>query len=708
MNAYTSRRDRRREQGAPRRRRWTAALALVGALTVLAGGAVAAEIVLPIPIPAAGRPTVVLSRSGRLVGYWSRHHRIPIPYGDIPRTMKEAIVATEDATFWTNLGFNLKGIARAALVDLLHRRIIQGGSTITQQLAKNLYLTPSRTLGRKLEEALVTIRLTAHLTKAQILTLYLNTVYFGEGAYGLEAASQVYFGRDAPTLTLAQSALLAGLVEAPSAYDPYVHPRAALRRRAQVVGRMLAVGDITPREARRLDAMPLGLAGTRRPPETSSGVAPYFIDYAVALIAQTDPQLARDLALGGYTIHTTLSLHDQRAAVRAMADQMPPGHPDRQGVVEPEGALVAVDPRTGGILAMVGGRSYRRSPFNRAVYALRQPGSTFKLFLYATLLSTPGYTAASMMTDAPVAFPGAHGGLYRPHNASGRHLGPIPVRRALEVSDNVVAVKWADLVGLDPIIRTARSMGIDTPLAHNLTLVLGSSPVTPLAMAGAYAALADGGVYHVPFAVTSVTDATGRTVWTPPAALPTRALSPQVAYILTGLLRAVLGPYGTGAGLASRFGFEAAGKTGTSSHDVDGWFDGYTTRIAAVVWVGYDAGDVPLPGEGSATAGPVWSDFMRRAAAGHPPPPFPRPEGVVTRWISPLDGLLANSTEPAYPENFIRGTEPTAVSPIRYTGSWQGLWPRHPGRYYFRHFGPVPGKPLYNRLMGFKTPSGSP
>lgn len=654
-------------------------------------------LLVPMPSARVVGPTEIFAANGTLLSPSFPGSRTPVPYADLPWTLKSAIVATEDRTFWTNFGLDPASIARALLVDVVHHRVVEGGSTITQQLAKNLFLTQSRTIGRKFLEFFLTLRLAATFTKPQILDLYFNNVYFGEGAWGVAQAAQTYFGVSVKDLTLPQSALLAGLVAAPTAYDPYTHPQRALSRRSLVLERMVALGDISRAEAVQAERAPLNLAG-RRP---SSGVAPYFVDYVLREIAAIDPALAADVTLGGYRVYTTLNVADQAAADAAFQDHLPPGGSG------PEGALAAVNPQTGAVVAMVGGRSFQSAPYNRAADALRQPGSSFKPIMYAALLSTGKYTAASVMDDAPVSFPGATPGSppYTPTNYDHTFHGPMIIRRALMISDNVVAVKWLYVLGVRPVVDLARALGITSPLTPNLTLTLGSSPVTPLEMAQAYAAFANGGMSVKPYGVTEIINPEGRVVFRQGPHLA-RALSAQVAFIITNLLQSVFAPGGTGAGLSDNLDFQVAGKTGTSQNNDDGWFVGYSSNLVGAVWVGYDKAR-PLSGTGSATAGPIWSDFMGRAEDANPPPDFVPPPGVVEEPISTLDGYISDGASPTSMEWFINGTQPTQISPIPYDWSAANtLWPNATSWYYAYH-GPNPAEPKWDQMMGF-TKAGTP
>lgn len=653
-----SRLSRRLRRKRLNRYRFLAGLAAAG-LIFLASPLVASAVV-PFPAPRIDRSSAFYDVKGNFIGRLSEVNQQEIPLSQVPATVKEALIATEDASFYSNVGVNLTSIVRAAYTDIRSGSLAQGGSTLTQQLVKNIYLTSEKSFWRKLVEAVLALKLTATYSKDQLLTMYLNTVYFGQGAYGIEAASWTYFGMPARNLTLSQAALLVGLINAPSYYDPYNNQTAAVARRRQVLQRMVDVGTITQARANLAAGAPVNLAGGIAPP---TQVAPYFISYCLNQIATRSPSLAQDVSLGGYKIYTTLNLGMQRAADRAMNTDLPYVSTDAKGVPQPEGALVALDPKTGGIVSMVGGANYQATPFNRAM-APRQPGSSFKAFLYTAVLSS-GYTAASTQVDKPVHYPAGNKKIWTPHNFGNNYLWrPVTVQEAVQISDNVVAVKWAAKIGLDKLIAYARKMGITSPLAKNLTLALGSSGVTPLEMATGYAPLANGGLRVEPYAVREIVDPYGNVVYRADPPAPVRVISPQVAYIMTSILHTVFLPPGTGAGLG-HFPFPVAGKTGTSGDMAatsDGWFVGYSPTVVTATWVGYDDPSQTISGQGATTAGPIWASFMRRAVPMiGSPKAFPRPSGLVNRTICQETGKPAgpNCANPM-PMVFLKGTGPGA------------------------------------------------
>jgi 1A family penicillin-binding protein len=637
-----------------RRAGWIAVAGLMALVAVIAS--------LRLPPPTTPSPTVIYDDRGQVLATLYPQNRVPVTLAEVPPVLQRAVIDAEDRDFYVEFGINPRSILRAALADIRARRIVEGGSTIAQQLAKTLFLTPARTFTRKAEELAYTMKIEATYTKPEILQMYLNAIYFGDGAYGAGAAAETYFHKPIQDLTLPEAALLAGLIRAPETYDPYTHPNLARQVRAVVLKSMVAAGDITAAEAARAGAQPLGVVP---PTQQANDERSYLISYILGQVAAAHPDLATSLRHGGYRIFTTIDLSMQQAAEKDFARHMPPGKPDAQGVSQPEGALVAIDPQTGGIRAMIGGRGNPGDTFNRAVNAHRQPGSTFKAFLYAAVVGA-GYTVVDRQMDAPVAYPGADGREYRPTDyGSQPYLNrEVTVREALALSDNVVAVKWANLIGPQQVIDVARRMGITSPLQPTLPLVLGAYTVTPLEMADAYVPLANLGKAIPPWAIRSVIAPDGRPVAMPAPPKARRALDPGVAYIVTSLLESVM-TQGTGKGLLPILGGRpVAGKTGTTNDLKDAWFVGYTPDLVTAVWVGHDV-PKPMPdGYGSQLAGPVWAHFMADAERGIEPGDWPQPADVVTMQVSADDGLLPNATSPRVPEVFLRGTAPTATSPL--------------------------------------------
>lgn len=659
-----SRKDRVKPSRAPAR------LIVVGhgALRRLAGASLPVVVIgvavllfpatwISLPMPHLPSDTSIYAQGGQLVDVlYGSQNRLPVPYSAIPKTMQNALVAIEDDTFWIEPALDPVGIFRAALVDVTHGRILQGGSTLTQQLAKNLYLSDRRTFQRKIVEFFISMKLATTYSRQQILDLYLNDVYFGEGAYGVEAASETYFGHRVQSLTLPESALLAGVVNAPSYFDPYVNPKAAISRRNQVLTRMQQLGYISRRQELAAKAAGLHLSGGM----TLTNRAPYFTQLVEDDLAKVDPYVAKHLAGGGYAIRTTLSWPMQHAADRAVADYLPFSSLVH-GIPEPEVGLVAIDPRNGYVRALVGGDNYARTQYNRALFSRRQPGSTMKYYLYTTVIND-GYPTSSTQVSAPVRFPSSHGTYYVPHNYGYVYNGRLVIRRAIALSDNICAVKWMNTVGPKAMIATAHAMGIESPLADNLTTALGSSGVTPMEMARGVSTLANGGKRVQPIAVLKVTTPSGRVVFTDKPSL-TPVLSPQVAYIVTQLFHApLLNPQGTAHDLEPIINRPAAAKTGTSNLQRDAWLVGYTPQLATAVWVGNDNYS-PLGLTGDRGAGPIWAHFMANALATHKKRTFPSPPGLVWKSVCISTGLLPNGCCSTYREVFLPGHVPVDLSP---------------------------------------------
>lgn len=617
---------------------------------------------VPLPEPEVPVATSVFDQKGNLVTKLFVENRVEIPLSQVPQDLQDAVIAIEDSRFYQHHGIDPRSLLRALWRNLLARRVVEGGSTITQQLAKNLYLTQQRTISRKIEEFFLTLKLEMKYSKKEILGMYLNLIYLGHGAYGVEVASQTYFGKPARELNLSESALLAGLIRGPEYYSPYIHPDLARARRNEVLDRMAEVGYLTPAQAERARKTPIKLVGLKPP----SREAPYFISYVVQQLVERHPGLEKDLYRAGYRIFTTLNLKRQRDAERSFAEGFPKTEMDANGVEQPQGALVAINPNNGYIEAMIGGRNFSHSQLNRAIPPVRrQPGSAFKPFLYSAVI-TAGFPPTNQQTCEPVSFPSGGPEPYAPHDYGEKrfHYRPMMMREALAISDNVVAVRWASAVGPAKIIEFARRMGIESALEPSLPLALGTSEVAPLEMATGYAPLANGGSRVEPLAVLKVTDRFGNVLEeNSPTLLP--ALDPPVAYIVTDLLRGVLQPGGTGGHLAAYLGGRpVAGKTGTTDDLRDAWFVGYTPSLVTAVYVGYDDPKRSLWSTGGVVAGPIWASFMSGALAGVPPEDFPLPAGVTRADICSETGLIPNPTCPVRSEVFLDGTEPKDICPV--------------------------------------------
>ena len=665
-----------------------AARSAAWALALLALGAAQATAALPLPEEALprleaaelfqpGEPAVLYAENGEPFAVLG-DFRIFVPLDRIPKVLRDAVVAVEDARFFQHGAVDLQGMARAALRNLTAGRIAEGGSTITQQLAKILFLTHERTLSRKMKEVQLARELERRYSKEKILEMYLNAIYFGAGAYGVEAAARAFFGKGVADLSLAEAALLAGLPKAPTTYSPLAAPQRAKARRNHVLGRMAELKMIPAARARSAQRQPV----RTRPFIAARGIAPHFAD---AVQKQLEEQVGPAVvARRGLRVYTTLNLAMQRAAVEAVraglrgaggqagatgakggasrADSK--GGRKAEGPARPglEGALVALDPRTGEIQAMVGGADYGRSQFNRAVQARRQPGSAFKPFVYAAALEA-GLPPTTLLDDVPVAYPAGAGrgqGTWSPENYDRRYRGRVTMRQALEESLNVPTVRLLETLGVEAVADVARRMGVTGELRRDLTLALGTSEVSLLELTAAYGVVANRGVRLPPATIRQVVGPAGE-VQMERRVRPEPVLSEEVAFVLTTLLQGVI-ERGTGRG-AQALGRPAAGKTGTSQDATDLWFVGFTPSLVAGVWVGYDAPrSLGSRETGGRIAVPIWTDFMRRALRGVEPAPFQQPEAVSTALVNRRTGEAASPGDPeAWVEFFLR--EPVLRGP---------------------------------------------
>ncbi|MGC8535249.1 MAG: transglycosylase domain-containing protein [Rhizomicrobium sp.] len=559
------------------------------------------------------REISILDRSGRLIARRGLHHGRIVPVEALPPYVANAFIAIEDRSFRYNIGIDPIGIVRAAIENLVHGHVVQGGSTLTQQLAKNLFLTPRRTLDRKIQEALLALYLDAHYSKNQILTLYLNRVYFGAGAYGIEAAAERFFGKPAAKLSLTEAAMLAGSVKAPGYYNPLNNIDAATARAKVVLAAMVDCGFITAAQARHAAATPPHIIRNAGTPDSG-----YFTDWVMAQI----PRLVADVH-GTIIVHTTFDLALQAEAEQSVNQILAKyGRRDRAH----EAALVALRPN-GAIVAMVGGRSYDTSPYNRATDALRQPGSAFKAFLYLTAFEQ-GHTPDEVMVDGPVDIDG-----WKPVDYERRYAGPMPLIEAFAQSSNVIAAKLMMAVGPVAVVRTARLLGIHTPLDPVPSLALGTSPVTALELTGAYATFANGGMKTVPYAITEIRNAEGRVLYRRRAP-PARQIIPQSAEAqMTEIMQAtVLSGTGRAAGLV---GHETAGKTGTTQDYHDAWFVGFSADYVCGVWVGNDNNAPMRRVVGGTLPASIFHGFMSAAEQGLPSRPLPG-MNLITALPAPL------------------------------------------------------------------------
>ena len=596
------------------------------------------------------RSTRIYARDGTQLATLFRQNRIWVPIAKVPPLVRNAFVATEDRNFYVHHGIDFVGIARAAYADYRHDRF-QGASTITQQLARALFLSNEVSISRKIQEALLAMEIERYYTKNEILERYLNLIYFGSGAYGIEAASHTYFGCDVGHLTLAQAAILAGMPAAPSAYSPYVSLQRAKERQSHVLERMVASDYVTQADATAAESEPLRLVG-ERPTGLLSYEYPYFTTYVIQRLQNQFGTRATYEA--GLNVDTTLDPHLQELAQDAVDWGV--GRARVEGINADEAALVAIRPSTGEILAMVGGKGFSLSDqFNRAWQAERQPGSSFKPFVYATAIDN-GLTPTTLIDDSPVHYPMGGGQTWAPQDDDFRFLGPVTLRYALAQSRNVVAVKLAEQVGIDRVIEYAHRMGVHSKLEANLSLALGSSVVTPLDMAAGYATIADQGIHIEPIAIRLVSDSLGSPILDNRFPVENEVFSAGTAYITTSMMEGVINE-GTGYPNA-QIGRPAAGKTGTTSDFRDAWFVGFTPDLVAAVWLGNDNYQRMNESYGGNIPARTWARFMRAALEKVPKHEFPYPSSELQKF--------AYCGEPHKFEYYLPGTAPGGCAGASY------------------------------------------
>jgi penicillin-binding protein 1A len=627
----------------------------------------------------------VFDGQGQLITHLAPERRIVVPLERIPAHVAGAFLAVEDRRFFEHSGVDLRRVVGAALHDLRTFSFEQGFSTITMQLARNVFpehLTRAKTLRRKVWEINLAVRMEREFGKHEILEMYLNQIYLGEGYYGVEAAAQGYFGRSATQLEPAEAAMLAALPRAPNAYNPRQNPVLAVRRRNLVLGLMADAGVISEAVAEQSSARPLALAA----PAESRGEAPYFI---AAVRRELRERFGEGAETAGLRIFTALDRQMQRSAVASLGRQLAAVEAGEVGrfrgpacsagkIEDPaaclQGLFVALENRTGNVLALVGGRDFGQSQFDRATQARRQAGSAFKPFLFATALG------AGIPITTPLLGPGAadYEGGYRPAD----HVSdesPVDLREAMRLSSNRAAVVLGERIGVGSVIRTARSMGINTPMQDYPSTLLGAAEVVPIELVGAFTAFANNGVVVAPRLIQRVEDASGRVIWEAPVLRQT-VLSPQVAFLTTSLMRDVV-DNGTGSRVRSAgvpWNVPVAGKTGTTNDAADAWFVGFTPDVTAGVWIGFDR-PARIAGNagGGTTAAPVWgrvmAEYYRNRAA---PPAWAPPLDLVSIRIDRESGEIAT---PSCPEEnlveewFIRGTEPRSYCHLHDQPTIEGL-----------------------------------
>lgn len=707
----------------------------------------------------------VFGDDGSLVGEFYLERRIVVPVNKMPRKLIQAFVAAEDANFYSHKGIDYFGIVRAAVKNVISMRKKEGASTITQQVTKSMLLTPEKKFSRKIKEAILAKRMEDKLSKDEILYLYLNQIYMGGGAYGVQAAAETYFGKNVEQLNLAEMAMLAGLPKAPNSYSPIKHLDKARERQAYVLERMVKEAYITPAEAENAKQTAISIHPMKK---VNNDQSAYFLEH---LRIQLEAKYGEEqLYKGGLKIYTTMNAEMQRAAyesvrsglkvvdkrqgfrgpskflkdseVDSFCGKVEEGidsallktgetyqgvvvgfNPaqgdvivrvgDRKGtltrknmswagrvgmvnsygkpekgnksltlgavidvsVVSPEidkegaqfaldqapdvqAALVAIDPRSGGIKAMVGGYDFRRSQFNRAIQAKRNAGSAFKPIIYAAALDK-GLTPATVIDDAEVEYPDGSGGTWKPKNYDGIFRGPVTMREALTHSINIVSIKIMEQIGAPYTAEYAKKLGFTSQIPANLALALGAASVSPMELTSAYAVFANKGAVLPSSVITKVTDNDGNVLQENAPPVPVPVVSPETSYVITNLMQSVVSS-GTGQ-RAAIIGRPVAGKTGTTNEGKDAWFVGYIPQLVTGVWVGYDQErSLGAGGTGGQAAAPIWAEFMQKAVMSLPVDDFEAPENVAFVLINPRTGKLAREGTPgAVMECFIKGSEPT-------------------------------------------------
>lgn len=590
----------------------------------------------------------VFDREGRYVGRIMPDVRYWTPLERIPAFLQNAIVAVEDARFYEHGGVDMRGIARAMVSNVVKGRLAEGGSTITQQLIKNRYLTPEKSIERKVREGVMAVEFEQKYTKKQILEMYFNEIYFGNGAWGIAQATRVYFDKNPEDLTDAESAFLAGIPKNPGRYNPLGESKRVVLRRDIVLKRMVETGMITPRYKEQLRAQQVTFMQHGQASEYLHHVKLKLVERFGKGVIET----------GGLDIATGMDMNLQILAentLRAGVKKVAPGL---------QGALLSIDTATGDLLAFVGGVDSGKSGYNRAMSAKRQPGSAIKPFIYAAAIEN-GVTASSLWDDSPISYSSGNNSSWTPRNYGLEKYGSLTLRQALAGSNNVITVKLLDSIGIPYFSEFAGKAGLHLTARNDLSLALGTEEVTLQQLVQAYTPFANGGLKAEARSIIRIYDRKNRTALENPPSI-TPVFSPATAFITTSMLKDVM-TYGTAKSL-KKFSLEhpSAGKTGTTDDYRDAWFIGYTPQIVTGIWVGYDK---PKPGgrgfTGGVVAVPIWEGFMRPALAKRAPLDFQQPETVLSVTIDPATGLAANADCPVKREEFfIAGTEPIEYCPL--------------------------------------------
>lgn len=569
---------------------------------------------------------------GRLLAELFTENREYVELSQIPNLIKEAFIASEDQNFYRHPGIDPWGIIRAAWQNLISMDIVEGASTITQQLSRNLFLSQQRTWKRKIQEMFLAFSLEKKYTKDEILEAYLNQIYFGHGAYGIKAAARTYFGKDLEELNLAEIAMLTGVARSPGNFSPYVDLSIAQRQQRRVLRRMQEVGFISREQVEEALATPIVLSGQ----EKNRSSAPYFVDYIIKELQKNYDE--ETIFGGGLKIYTTIDLDIQKIAEQALKEA---GY---------QGAILCIEPQTGYIKAMVGGRDYSESKFNRAVQAYRQPGSSFKPIIYSAALDS-GFTPSTILVDEPLTFPNG----WKPQNYEKTFNGPMPLREALEKSVNIIGIKLLQETGVDKVISYARKMGIKSDLRRDLSLALGTSEVNLLELTNAYCAFANRGLIPEPIAILRIENFSGEVLYESQRSLR-RALSEDTAYIMARLLQGVIE---RGTAKAARIDRPAGGKTGTTEDFIDAWFVGFTPDLVCGIYLGNDDRTPLGPSKtGGVIAAPLFAQVMKEAHKDIPIHDFSPPPGIREVKVCMKSGKLASPNCKAVTLPFKAGTEP--------------------------------------------------
>jgi penicillin-binding protein 1A len=647
---------------------------------------------------------------GRFIAELGLERRTLLKIDQIPPLVRNAFIMVEDKRFYRHAGVDWMRIPGAVLADIRKRSFAEGFSTITMQLARNIFperLSRDKSIVRKLKEIKVARAIEAKYSKDRILELYLNQIALGNGSYGIETAAQRYFGKSARDLNLAEVATLAGLPKAPERYNPRRSPERAIQRRNTVLEVMRAQGGVSDADASLAKAYPMQLA--RR--SEAGDVAPYFVEW---VRLQLEQQFGQRLYEQGLKVYTTLDVDFQSAAERALENQLRAIEGGRYGAYPHrsyewymstaadragsqaaanspyiQGAFVAMDPRTGAVRALVGGRDFDDSKFNRATQALRQPGSTFKPIVYADAVQNgrpPSYT----VDDSPISVPQSGGGNWTPQNFDGKFEGPIPMRRGLYQSRNLATIHIGMELGPQSVTEMARKFGITTPIPPYPSIYLGAADVYPIEMIAAYSAFAALGTRASPTSIVRVENAKGDVLWEP-SPVRTPVMSAEEAWLMVSMMKDVV-QRGTAAGsVGGQFNIPSGGKTGTTNDGADVWYIGYTSDLVAGVWMGLDRPrKIKGNAQGGVLAAPAWTAFMREVYRRKPAAPdWPRPEGVIVRQVELASGLLwAPGCGPAISDYYVAGTDPALTCT--------------PGAYAY------PDSGRTDASFGFQTPGSAP